>query len=131
MLPLAEESAIRTSMANTHTGQRLRQHLCEQVGENRMAALDVAEDAAAEEDTAAGEEAAEPAAAPAMMVRDDGSFRHESLWRGAAVALPVFSLRTDDSVGVGEFEDIRKLVDLCYTAGVTRLHWLLLMICDA
>ena len=32
-------------------------------------------------------------------------------WRGAGVAVPVFSLRTEDSFGVGEFNDLKKLVD--------------------
>ena len=32
-------------------------------------------------------------------------------WRGAGVAVPVFSLRTEDSFGVGEFNDIKRLVD--------------------
>ena len=32
-------------------------------------------------------------------------------WRGAGVAVPVFSLRTKDSFGVGDFHDIKRLVD--------------------
>ncbi len=32
-------------------------------------------------------------------------------WRGAGVAVPVFSLRSEDSFGVGEFNDIKHLVD--------------------
>lgn len=38
-------------------------------------------------------------------------------WRGSGVACPVFSLRTRDSVGVGEFLDINRLVDVCCMAG--------------
>eukprot|EP00955_Chlamydomonas_euryale_P059309 357336-Chlamydomonas_euryale.AAC.3 len=34
------------------------------------------------------------------------------MWRGAGVALPLFSLRTNDSVGVGEFLDLIKIIDL-------------------
>ena len=37
-------------------------------------------------------------------------------WRGAGIAVPVFSLRTEDSFGVGEFNDIKKLVDWAVTA---------------
>ena len=33
-------------------------------------------------------------AAPSLIVRHDGFFRRDKLWRGAGVALPVFSLRT-------------------------------------
>ena len=32
-------------------------------------------------------------------------------WRGAGVAVPVFSLKTEESFGVGEFNDIKRLVD--------------------
>jgi hypothetical protein len=32
--------------------------------------------------------------APSLIVRQDGFFRRDKLWRGAGVALPVFSLRT-------------------------------------
>ena len=38
-------------------------------------------------------------------------------WRGSGVAVPVFSLRTKDSFGVGEFNDIKKLVDWAVKAG--------------
>lgn len=32
-------------------------------------------------------------------------------WQAAGVAIPVFSLRTKDSYGIGEFSDLRKMVD--------------------
>ena len=35
------------------------------------------------------------------------------MWRGAGVAVPVFSLRTRDSVGAGEFLDLLQLIQLC------------------
>lgn len=38
-------------------------------------------------------------------------------WRGAGVAIPVFSLRSDDGFGVGEFLDIKKLVDWAAMTG--------------
>ena len=38
-------------------------------------------------------------------------------WRGAGVAVPVFSLRTEDSFGVGEFLDIKKLSDWAAATG--------------
>ena len=74
-----------------------------QVGENRIVSLD-------------REPEAESSAA-ALIVQDDGTFRHERLWRGSAVALPVFALRSKDSVGAGEFADLKKLVTLCHQAG--------------
>ncbi|MFI3321042.1 MAG: 4-alpha-glucanotransferase [Rikenellaceae bacterium] len=33
------------------------------------------------------------------------------LWRGAGVAIPVFSLRSENSMGVGDFMDLKKMVD--------------------
>ncbi|MBD5226237.1 MAG: 4-alpha-glucanotransferase [Bacteroidales bacterium] len=41
----------------------------------------------------------------------------QSNWRGAGVAIPVFSLRSDDDFGVGEFHDLCKLVDWAVMTG--------------
>ena len=38
-------------------------------------------------------------------------------WRGAGVAIPVFSLRSNTSFGVGEFNDIRLMVDWAAATG--------------
>ncbi|MDE5629215.1 MAG: 4-alpha-glucanotransferase [Muribaculaceae bacterium] len=35
----------------------------------------------------------------------------QSLWRGAGTAIPVFSLRSNEDMGVGDFYDLKKLVD--------------------
>lgn len=32
-------------------------------------------------------------------------------WKGAGVAIPIFSLRSNNSLGAGEFTDIKLLVD--------------------
>ena len=56
--------------------------------------------------------------APAVMVCDDGYFRRDKQWRGAGLAAPVFSLATEQSVGVGEFLDLIPLVDLTAAAGL-------------
>ena len=45
-----------------------------------------------------------------------------SRWRGAGVAVPVFSLRSKSGMGVGEFLDIKKLVDWAVSAGVTLVQ---------
>jgi 4-alpha-glucanotransferase len=39
-------------------------------------------------------------------------------WRGAGVAIPVFSLRSKNSFGVGEFEDLKLLVDWAKKTGL-------------
>jgi len=41
----------------------------------------------------------------------DGYARFDNHWRGAGIAIPVFSLRSAQSQGVGEFTDINLLVD--------------------
>ncbi|MCM1291149.1 MAG: 4-alpha-glucanotransferase [Prevotella sp.] len=38
-------------------------------------------------------------------------------WKGAGTAIPVFSIRTDDDFGVGDFYDIKKMVDWCVATG--------------
>ena len=37
-------------------------------------------------------------------------------WRGAGVAVPVFGLRSEAGMGVGEFLDLAPTVDLCAKA---------------
>lgn len=39
------------------------------------------------------------------------------VWRGAGVAIPVFSLRSEKSFGVGDFADLRLLVDWAVATG--------------
>lgn len=48
----------------------------------------------------------------------------EVLWRGTGINLPVFSLRSKKSFGVGEFSDIKLLVDWCKEAGVKMIQLL-------
>ena len=43
-------------------------------------------------------------------------------WRGAGVAIPVFSLRTEKSFGVGEFGDLKALVDWCTRVGLKLIQ---------
>ncbi len=38
-------------------------------------------------------------------------------WRGAGVAVPMFSLRSESSFGVGDFADLRLLADWCVKCG--------------
>jgi len=52
------------------------------------------------------------------MVRDERYRRAASqLFRAAGVAIPVFSLRGEQSLGVGEFADLKKLADWAAGAG--------------
>ncbi len=45
-------------------------------------------------------------------------------WKGAGVAIPVFSLRSKNSFGVGEFADIRLLVDWAKATGLKLIQLL-------
>ena len=45
-------------------------------------------------------------------------------WRGAGVAVPVFALRSEDSFGIGEFHDIKKLVDWAAATGQSVIQLL-------
>lgn len=38
-------------------------------------------------------------------------------WRGAGVAIPMFSVRSSDDLGVGEFLDLKLLVDWAVECG--------------
>lgn len=47
-----------------------------------------------------------------VLIKSDEGFRHLSgNWRGAGVAVPVFSLKTKDSFGVGDFKDLIDFID--------------------
>ncbi len=60
-----------------------------------------------------------------LTVLHDG-FMHlpNNTWRGAGVALPVFSLRSTNSFGIGEFTDIKLLVDWAVRTGLKLIQLL-------
>ena len=45
-------------------------------------------------------------------------------WKGAGTAIPVFSLRSEDDFGVGEFFDLKKMVDWAAESGQSVLQLL-------
>ncbi|KAL5994695.1 4-alpha-glucanotransferase dpe2 [Asimina triloba] len=53
---------------------------------------------------------------PRYIFLSDGMFR-ETPWRGAGVAIPMFSVRSNDDLGVGEFLDLKLLVDWAVDSG--------------
>lgn len=53
---------------------------------------------------------------PKYIVRSDGLMR-EIPWRGAGVAIPMFSVRSEEDLGVGEFLDLKILVDWAVESG--------------
>jgi 4-alpha-glucanotransferase len=58
-----------------------------------------------------------------LTILHDG-FAHfpNNTWKGAGVAIPVFSLRSKKSFGVGEFNDLKLLVDWAKTAGLKLIQ---------
>jgi 4-alpha-glucanotransferase len=53
------------------------------------------------------------------VVRTDESFRYgKALWKGAGLAIPVFSLRSEHGMGIGEFTDLQLLVDWAVKTGL-------------
>ena len=58
-----------------------------------------------------------------LTVRTDNTFRHPiGPWKGAGVAVPVFSLRSEQGLGVGEFPDIKRLVDWAGQTGLKMIQ---------
>jgi 4-alpha-glucanotransferase len=52
-------------------------------------------------------------------------YRHPDVfWKGAGVSIPVFSLRSDESFGIGDFSDLKKLVDWAAAAGLKIIQLL-------
>ena len=48
----------------------------------------------------------------------------EQTWRAAGVVVPVFSLRSQHSYGVGDFGDLRRMVDWCVATGMKAIQLL-------
>ncbi|MDH3682645.1 MAG: 4-alpha-glucanotransferase, partial [Acidimicrobiia bacterium] len=55
---------------------------------------------------------------------DDEGLMHHSGWSGAGVAIPVFSLRTGRSVGVGQFTDLIPFIAWAAEAGFSMVQLL-------
>ena len=65
------------------------------------------------------------ASADVLNILHDGFLRMpNTTWRGAGVAIPVFSLRSNNSFGVGEFTDIKLLVDWAASTGMKLIQLL-------
>ncbi|MCM1034301.1 MAG: 4-alpha-glucanotransferase [Paludibacter sp.] len=59
------------------------------------------------------------------VMQNDRVFRRtQPKWKGAGVAVPVFSLRTEDGFGIGEFQDLKKLADWAALTGQKMIQTL-------
>jgi len=57
--------------------------------------------------------------------QNDRSFRRtQPRWKGAGVAVPVFSLRTEEDFGIGEFLDLKKMADWAALTGQKMIQTL-------
>ncbi|HUD48847.1 MAG TPA: 4-alpha-glucanotransferase [Candidatus Baltobacteraceae bacterium] len=66
---------------------------------------------------------AEPASQGSQVIVNDGFARLPGKpWRGAGVAIPVFSLRSEKSFGVGEFLDLPLLADWARRTGLKLIQ---------
>jgi len=65
----------------------------------------------------------EAAAPKKNVIVNDGFVRLSAdTWKGAGVAIPVFSLRSENSFGVGEFADLKPLADWAKRAGLKLIQ---------
>lgn len=56
------------------------------------------------------------------VVINDEEYRYKYDWRGAGVSVPVFSLRSNKSMGIGEFSDLKLLIDWCEKSGLKMVQ---------
>lgn len=60
---------------------------------------------------------------PFIYAKTDSHFRFPmGLWKGAGVSVPVFSLRSENSFGVGEFNDLFDFIDWARQAGLKMVQ---------
>ncbi len=58
------------------------------------------------------------------IVQDGFAFLPNTTWKGAGVSIPVFSIRTAESFGVGEFSDLKKMIDWANMVGLKMIQLL-------
>lgn len=63
-------------------------------------------------------------AAKRLVSTPDDKFRYTAKWRGAGIAIPVFSLRSSKSLGAGEFTDLKVLADWAAACGFKLIQLL-------
>lgn len=59
-----------------------------------------------------------------LHILHDGFLQVQRRWKGAGVAIPVFSLRSKKSFGVGEFLDLKLLIDWAGSTGLKLIQLL-------
>ena len=64
----------------------------------------------------------EPTKKKVTIIHDGFAHLPNNTWKGAGVAIPVFSLRSKNSFGVGEFADLKLLVDWAKTVDLKLIQ---------
>jgi len=80
---------------------------------------DVVEDARGARECSLSDDGDVANAVERRLIHRDGVFTHGGVWKGSGMALPVFSVRTAQSVGCGDFVDLRQMVDFASTTGMS------------
>ncbi|TAG14245.1 MAG: 4-alpha-glucanotransferase, partial [Sphingobacteriia bacterium] len=57
-----------------------------------------------------------------IRINDGYTYLPNNTWKGAGLAIPVFSLRTTNSLGVGEFADLKLLADWSVKVGLKLIQ---------
>ncbi|MDB5235667.1 MAG: hypothetical protein JWR44_2660, partial [Hymenobacter sp.] len=75
-------------------------------------------------DMEGGENRVVPASKDRAVARvfNDESYQYPGSWRGAGVALPVFAMRSEGGLGVGEFSDLKLLTDWALKTGLKLIQ---------
>ncbi|WP_251760915.1 4-alpha-glucanotransferase [Parasegetibacter sp. NRK P23] len=63
-----------------------------------------------------------PAKGKVQVLHDGFALLPNNTWRGTGVSVPVFSIRTGNGYGVGEFPDLKLLVDWAHRAGMKMIQ---------
>ncbi len=56
------------------------------------------------------------------IINDGFTYLSNNTWKGSGVAIPVFSLRSASSIGVGEFADLKLLADWAAQVGIKMIQ---------
>ena len=84
-----------------------------EAGENRIAAFEAGGISA---------DGGAPPTPPALVAADAGWLRPGAPWRGAGLAVPLFSVRSEAGLGVGGFPDLAPLARWCAAAGLRAIQ---------
>jgi 4-alpha-glucanotransferase len=57
-----------------------------------------------------------------VILKGDSSFRFPTPWKGSGIAIPVFSIRTMDGLGIGEFDDLKPFGDWIAKTGMNLIQ---------